>query len=404
MPYQRTGPDQRDLVDIPTGIRLVAFDLDGTLTRGQTCLEAIADAFGFAAQMSVWEQARTEQELTAARLGVWEYIQHLSTEDMDAALATIPLAPGAIEGVTALRTAGIGTIIVSLALSSNVAYFVGRLGVDAHFGTEPDGNGGYRHVLDACDTLELLAKAPDPASATKLTISQISAALKHAHRRKIPDKAAAIQAALRTEQLGRPEVVAAACSATVRSAVAVLSVLNEQIKTLQGQVEAHFGRHPAAEIICSQPGLGPILGARVLAEFGDDPTRYASAKARKNYAGTSPITRASGKKRIVLARFVHNDRLIDALGSQAFAALNVSPGARACYDRLRAATSVIERHCVRSPTVLSGSCTDVSKPARPTTKQPLGLNKPRRLLLDNQAPGGRRNWWSRSRRDPARDV
>ncbi len=51
------------------------------------------------------------------------------------------------------------------------------------------------------------------------------------------------------------------------------------------------------------------------------PARYASAKARKNYAGTTPITRPSGKKKIVTARYVHNDRLIDALMSQAFSAL-----------------------------------------------------------------------------------
>ena len=70
MPHQQSGPHQQDLVDGPARIRLVAFDLDGTLTRGQTCMEAIADAFGFAAQMSVWEQSRTEQELTAARLGI----------------------------------------------------------------------------------------------------------------------------------------------------------------------------------------------------------------------------------------------------------------------------------------------------------------------------------------------
>jgi len=81
--------------------------------------------------------------------------------------------------------------------------------------------------------------------------------------------------------------------------------------------------------------LGPVLGARVLAEFGDDPQRYASAKARKNYAGTSPITRASGKKKVALARFIHNDRLIDALMAQAFAALKASSGARAYYDRQR---------------------------------------------------------------------
>jgi transposase len=190
--------------------------------------------------------------------------------------------------------------------------------------------------LDAGDTLELLAKAPAPAAAARLSLSQISAALKRARRRDIAAKAAAIQAALRAEHLGQPAAVTAAYAATVRALVALLGTLNEQVKALQGQVEAHFGRHPAAEIILSQPGLGPILGARVLAEFGDDHDRYASAKARKNYAATSPITRASGKKRTVVARFVHNDRLIDALMTQAFTALSNSPGARAYYDRQRA--------------------------------------------------------------------
>jgi transposase len=190
--------------------------------------------------------------------------------------------------------------------------------------------------LDAPDTLELLAKAPDPATAARLTTAKISAALKRANRRNINDKTTRIQAALRAKQLGQPAIVTAAYAASTRALVAVLVVLNEQVKTLHSEVEAHFGRHPAAEIILSQPGLGPIFGARVLAEFGDDSDRYASAKARKNYAATSPITRASGKKKVALARYVHNDRLIDALMGQAFTALTASPGARAYYDKQRA--------------------------------------------------------------------
>jgi transposase len=91
-----------------------------------------------------------------------------------------------------------------------------------------------------------------------------------------------------------------------------------------------------AEIYRSQPGLGAVLGARVLAEFGDDPHRYADARARKNYSGMSPITRASGKKRAVLARYARNRRLGDALYFQAFSALSTSPGARAYYDERRA--------------------------------------------------------------------
>jgi len=79
-----------------------------------------------------------------------------------------------------------------------------------------------------------------------------------------------------------------------------------------------------------------ILGARVLAEFGDDPNRFADAKSRKNYAGTSPITKASGKSHVVLARYARNRRLADACYLWAFASLTSSPGARLFYDTRRA--------------------------------------------------------------------
>jgi transposase len=190
--------------------------------------------------------------------------------------------------------------------------------------------------LDAPDTLELLGKAPDPARAAKLTRAQISAVLKRAGRYKIADRTDAILAQLGSPQLSQPPALTAAYAATARSLIAVITTLNKQVSSLQGQVEAHFGQHPDAEIYLSQPGLGLITGARVLGEFGDDLRRYASGKARRNYAGTSPITRASGKRKIVAARYVRNDRLIDALMIQAFAALRVSPGARAFYDTQRA--------------------------------------------------------------------
>jgi len=190
--------------------------------------------------------------------------------------------------------------------------------------------------LDAPDVLELLGKAPDPARAARLTRAQVSAALKRARRRGIAGKTDAILAALRGEQLAQPAALTAAYAATARSLIAVITTLNEQVKALEEQVREHFGRHPDAEIYQSQPGLGAILGARVLGEFGDDPHRYADGKARKNYGGTSPITRASGKKKVVAARFIRNDRLIDALMSWAFASLNASPGARAFYDQQRA--------------------------------------------------------------------
>ena len=190
--------------------------------------------------------------------------------------------------------------------------------------------------LTGADTLELLARAPAPAAAAKLTGAQISAALRRARRHDVAAKAEAIKEALRGPQLAQPAAVTAAYAAAAQASAAVLITLNDQIKRLEAQVEAHFMQHPDAEIYLSQPGIGTVNGARVLAEFGDAPGRYACAKARKNYAGSSPITRASGRSKVILARYIRNDRLADALQSQAFSALTASPGARACYDRQRA--------------------------------------------------------------------
>lgn len=194
------------------------------------------------------------------------------------------------------------------------------------------------HDLTSRDALAVLELASTPERGRRLSQSKISAALRRGGRqRNVETRAEQIQTALRSPQLEQPPLVADAFGASVRAYVNLLATTVTQIAALEGELESSFGQHPAAEIVLSQPGLGTILGARVLAEFGDDPDRYATAKARKNYAGTSPITRASGTRRVVLARFAVNDRLRDALHLQAFSALGISPGARAYYDTHRAA-------------------------------------------------------------------
>jgi hypothetical protein len=191
-------------------------------------------------------------------------------------------------------------------------------------------------TLAGSDALELLGKAPDPATAAKLTVAQITAALRRAGRRgDLAQRARDIQAALRAEHLAQPAVIAEAYAASVQAGAAVVMALNAQVKVMEAKVSELFHRHPDARIYLSQPGIGDITGARILGEFGDAPGRYASAKARRNYAGTSPLTTQSGKKKTVHARYIRNRHLIDALRTQALAALNASPGARAYYDELR---------------------------------------------------------------------
>jgi len=190
--------------------------------------------------------------------------------------------------------------------------------------------------LTSTDALELLVKAPTPEAGRKLTKQQITAVPARHRRRDRDQKTAAIQKDLREPQLDVAAPVAAAHAAAATAHARLLLALNEQMDALEIEVKGHSLAHSDAEIHLSMPGIGEIVGARVPAEFGDDPTRYASAKVRKNHAGTSPITRASGKVHTVQARYVRNNRLADALQRQAFCAPQNSPGARSCYDKQRA--------------------------------------------------------------------
>ncbi|WP_204903464.1 IS110 family transposase [Mycobacterium riyadhense] len=188
------------------------------------------------------------------------------------------------------------------------------------------------------DALAVLGRAPTPTQGARLSLSKIGSALKAGGRqRNIDERARQIQAALRTEQLAAPEAVTQAYGAITSATVNVLIELTDQISQLETTLAEHFEKHPDADIYRSLPGLGVILSARVLGEFGDAPNRYTTAKSRKNYAGTSPLTVASGRQKLVRARYVRNDRLYDAIDRWAFAALQCSPGVRAYYDQHRAA-------------------------------------------------------------------
>jgi transposase len=191
--------------------------------------------------------------------------------------------------------------------------------------------------LASVDALAILKVAPTPAEGRSLSTSRIAAALERGgRRRRITERAEEIKQALRSSQLEAPALLARAYGDVVRSTVRIVGEMTAQIGALAHELEASFEGHPDAEILRSLPGLSSVLGARVLAEFGDDPDRYVDPKARKNYAGTSPITKASGRSRVALARFARNRRLADALQMWAFCSLSSSLGARRYYDALRA--------------------------------------------------------------------
>lgn len=182
----------------------------------------------------------------------------------------------------------------------------------------------------------VLAAAPTPAAAGKLTRRRVEALLRRCGRRNDPALVEQILANLKRPALRQPERVEAALGLTVQGLAKIIDAMRESVEALEAELAREFDSHPLAPVLRSAPGLGPVLAARVLAELGDDPARFTSAKSVRAFAGTAPVTKASGRSHYVKARKVRNKRLGDACHWWAFSALTWSPAARAHYDARRA--------------------------------------------------------------------
>ena len=201
----------------------------------------------------------------------------------------------------------------------------------------------YPQALQAFPNLKhraaatVLAAVPTPAAGQKLTRSRLVTLLRRAGRGNHPALVEQILADLQTPALRQSARIEDAYGITVGGLVGILVAQQQAVDQLQTALGHEFGTHPQAVILRSVPGLGAILAARVLAEIGDDPTRFTDPNGLRAFSGTAPVTVASGRSRYVKARKVRNKRLADACHWWAFAMLTKSPGARAHYDRRRAA-------------------------------------------------------------------
>ncbi|MCX4554309.1 IS110 family transposase [Streptomyces sp. NBC_01500] len=194
----------------------------------------------------------------------------------------------------------------------------------------------WKNGLCRPEAHELLKAAPTPAKAARLTRTQLQAALKRAGRQRgIAADAERLREVFRADCAQQPELVEDALGKQMLALLIQLEAACTAAGNLAEAVEEAFPQHPDAEIILSFPGLGTQLGARVLAEIGDDRQRFADARGLKAYAGASPITRASGKKSSITRRWVKNNRLNHAGYLWSFSAITASPGAKAHYRRRR---------------------------------------------------------------------
>jgi transposase len=184
----------------------------------------------------------------------------------------------------------------------------------------------------------VLPAATTPAAAATLTLARLRALLRRSGRtRNIDALAQRLHGIFRSERLQQLPAVEQAMGHQLAGLLAQLDGAQRAVTDLEDALEEAFEAHPDAAILASFPGLATITGARVLAEIGDDRGRFADARAVKAYAGAAPVTRASGRSLVVRHRRVKNQRLAGTGHVWAFASLQADPGARAHYDRRRAA-------------------------------------------------------------------
>ncbi|MEV0084509.1 transposase [Saccharopolyspora sp. NPDC050642] len=199
------------------------------------------------------------------------------------------------------------------------------------FAKLPDGG------LARPDARTVLAATPSPAAAAKLTRTQLRRLLvKAGRRRNVESDMDRLHSIFRTEQLRQPGIIEEAMGIQLTALLAQFTAACNATDELAEAARAHFEQHPDAQIITSFPGLGLLAGARVLAEIGDDRSRFPDARGLKAYAGSAPITRASGKKTVVMHRHIKNRRLAAVGSIWALASLKASPGARRHFDARRA--------------------------------------------------------------------
>lgn len=191
--------------------------------------------------------------------------------------------------------------------------------------------------LSRPDARAVLAIANTPAAASRVTKTQLRAALRRAGRQRgIDAEVDRVQRVFREQRMRQSSDIEQAMGQQCLALLRQLDAAATSASELEQALLAAFDTYPDAEILTSFPGMGGISAARVLGEIGDDRTRFADARGLKAYAGSAPITRASGKSSFVSRRRVKNHRLADAGYNWTLASLRNSPGARSHYDRRRA--------------------------------------------------------------------
>ncbi len=185
-------------------------------------------------------------------------------------------------------------------------------------------------------TLAFLQAFPTPEAAAAAALDQLTQVLAQGHYPHPRQKAEQLAALLQAPQLHALPGVARAKARLMAALRAQLAVLTTQVAAFDQAIQQLFAQHADSAVFASLPGAGRRLAPRLLAEWGADRTRYASAASVRALAGTAPVLFQSGAFRGVRRRRAGVNAWRQALSHFAWESVLCEPWAKAYYQRKRA--------------------------------------------------------------------
>ena len=190
--------------------------------------------------------------------------------------------------------------------------------------------------LQQHSSLIFLHTYPTPQAARDASLEQITEVLKQAGHTTAEQVVPKILETLHQPQLTAPAITTRTKSRLLLALVAQLLPLVEQITAYDKEIERLFLMHEDNEVFSSLPRAGKRLAPRLLAEIGDERTRYADAASLQALAGTSPVLFQSGNYAKAHRRLGCIKPLRNALHQFAWQSTQQDGWARDYYQRKRA--------------------------------------------------------------------
>ncbi|MCK5216043.1 MAG: IS110 family transposase [Candidatus Omnitrophica bacterium] len=181
-------------------------------------------------------------------------------------------------------------------------------------------------------SLKFISKYSTPQKANKLTLDKLKTFLKQ-NGYSNPKRTDDIFYLLKEKQPSAPTVFIQAKEHFIKSIIPLIKIINTQIKIYDKEIKKHHEQHPDLNIFNTLPGVGKVIGPKLLACFGDHRNQFPHFNNIQCLAGTAPVTKRSGKYCHVYFRFACNKFFRNTMRDLAFCSLSNSIWARAYYDK-----------------------------------------------------------------------